>query len=151
MASPPKQAPIDFSKKTKFELDAEKQEAKEAKAKAVATKLFNPVELMKSASTITESEAPGLGLVKYGELTLDDSFTISKCKSDEDKSSMAAYLMLKKAYPEMPTFTPENIKRWAMSMPMAEGASLLLFLSGTPAFLRAQSLRGYAPTKTHKQ
>ena len=151
MATPQKQPPIDFSKKTQFELDAEKQEAKEAQAKAVAAKLFNPVELMKSASTITEANAPGLGKIRYGELTLDDSFTISKCKSDEDKSSMAAYLMLKKAYPEMPTFTPENIRKWAQSMPMAEGAALLLFLRDTPAFLRAQSLRGYAPTKTPKQ
>ena len=141
MSNPQKQ-PIDFSKKTKFELDAEKQEAQEAKAKATAANLFNPVELMKSASTITEAQAPGLGLIKYGELTLDDSFTISKCRSDEDKSSMAAYLMLKKAYPEMPTFTPDNIRKWAQSMPMAEGAALLLFLRDTPAFLRAQSLRG---------
>lgn len=143
--------PIDFSKKTRFELEADKQEAKEAHAKASAAKLFDPVELMKSASAITEDKAPGLGLIRYGELTLGDSFTISKCKSDEDKSSMAAYLMLKKAYPEMPTFTPETIRKWAESMPMAEGAALLLFLRGTPAFLRAQSLCGSAPTKTPKQ
>ncbi len=143
--------PIDFGKKTKYELQAEKQEAEEAEAKAVAARLFNPLELMKTASTISEAEDPTLGKIRYGELTLDDSFTISKCKSDEDKSSMAAYLMLKKAYPEMPEFTPENIKKWAQSMPMAEGAALLLFLRGTPAFLRAQSLRGLPQTKMLKK
>ena len=151
MATPHKQPAVNFAEKTKYELEAEEQEAREQKAKAIAAKLFDPVELMKSASTITEAQAPGLGLIKYGELTLDDSFTISKCKTDEDKSSMAAYLMLKKAYPDMPTYTPDNIRKWAQSMPMAEGAALLLFLRDTPAFLRAQFLRGSAPTKTPKQ
>ena len=142
---------IDFGKKTKYELQAEKQEAEEAKAKEAAAKLFNPLELMKNASTINEAEDPMLGKIRYGELTLDDSFMISKCKSDEDKSSMAAYLMLKKAYPEIPEFTPEDIRGWAQSMPMAEGAALLRFLCGTPAFLRAQSLRGLPQTQTPKQ
>ncbi len=58
--TPEKQQPVNFAEKTKFELEAEKVEAQEQKAKAVATKLFNPTELMKSASTITEAEAPGL-------------------------------------------------------------------------------------------
>ncbi len=148
---PNSKPPVNFNEKTKFELQAEEQEAQEAKAKAVATKLFNPVELMKNASAINEAEDPVLGKIRYGELTLNDSFMISKCKCDEDKSSMAAYLMLKKAYPEMPEYTPENIRQWAQSMPMAEGAALLLFLRRTPAFLRAQSLRGLQQTATPKQ
>jgi hypothetical protein len=64
---------------------------------------------------------------------------------------MAAYLMLKKAYPEMPQHTPENIREWTKSMPMAEGATLLLSIRGTPAFLRTQSLRGSPQTAKHSK
>jgi hypothetical protein len=119
--------------------------------RAAAPKLFNPSELMKRASTINEVDHPILGKIRYGELTLDDSFLISKCKSDEDKSAMAAYLMLKKAYPEMPQYTPQNISEWSKSMPLAEGAALLLFIRGTPAFLRTQSVRGLRQTQTPKK
>ena len=123
----------------------------QAKARAVAPKLFNPSELMKRASTINEVDHPILGKIRYGELTLDDSFLISKCKSDEEKSAMAAYLMLKKAYPEMPQYTPQNISEWSKSMPLAEGAALLLIHSRHPAFLRTQSVRGLRQTETRKK
>jgi hypothetical protein len=120
--------------------------------RAAAPKLFNPSELMKRASTINEIDHPILGKIRYGELTLDDSFLISKCKSDEEKSAMAAaYLMLKKAYPEMPQYTPQNINEWSKSMPLAEGAALLLFIRDTPAFLRTQSVRGLRQTETRKK
>jgi hypothetical protein len=119
--------------------------------RAAAPKLFSPAELMKRTSTINEADHPILGKIRYGELTLDDSFVISKCKTDEDKSAMAAYLMLKKAYPEMPNYTPENISQWSKSMPLAEGAALLLFIWGTPAFLRTQSVRGLKKTQTPKK
>jgi hypothetical protein len=119
--------------------------------RAAAPKIFNPAELMKRASTINEADHPILGKIRYGELTLDDSFLISKCKTDEDKSAMAAYLMLKKAYPEMPTYNPENISQWSKSMPLAEGAALLLFIRSTPAFLRTQSVRGLRQTATRKK
>ena len=146
-----KKEAVDFSKPSKFELQAQAFEAKQTEAKTVASKLFNPIELTRQAKTIHDAEVPLLGKFRYGELSLDDSFIIDRCKSDAEKSSMAAYIMLKKAYPEMPNFTPENIKQWAQSMPLAEGAALLQFLSGTPAFLRVQSLLGSAPTKTQKK
>jgi hypothetical protein len=119
--------------------------------RAVAPKLFNPAELMKRASAINEADHPILGKIRYGELTLDDSFLISKCKSDEDKSAMAAYLMLKKAYPEMPQYTLDNISQWSKSMPLAEGAALLMFIRSTPAFLLTQSVRGLRQTGTRKK
>ena len=115
----------DFSKPTKWELQAKEHEEKEAEAKAVASKLFSPSELTKQSKQIHEATVPVLGKLSYGELTLDDSFTIAKCKTDADKSSMAAYLMLKKAYPEIPVYTEENIQLWAKSIPLAEGAILL--------------------------
>lgn len=143
--------PKDFNTKTKWELEAEADDKKQAEAKMVGSKLFDPVELTRQAKTIHEAEVPLLGKFRYGELSLDGSFIIDRCKSDAEKSSMAAYLMLKKAYPEMPVYAPENIKQWAQLMPLAEGAALLQFLSGTPAFLRVQSLRGSAPTKMLKK
>ncbi len=93
----------DFSKPTKWEMQAKEHEAKEAEAKALASHLFSPLELTKQSKQIHEAIVPVLGKLRYGELTLDDSFTIAQCKTDADKSSMAAYLMLKKAYPEMPS------------------------------------------------
>jgi hypothetical protein len=132
----------DFSKPTKYEQAAAEAEAKEAAHVAVVKKLFDPAALTRQANLIHEVEAPVLGTLRYGELTLDDSFLIAQCKNDADKTSMAAYLMLKKAYPEMPAYTTVNIGEWRKTMPMAEGAALLLFIRGTPAFLRTQSLPG---------
>ena len=83
-------------------------------------------------------------------LALHDAFIIEKCKSDAEKTSMAAYLMLKKGNPSMPTYTPENISEWQKTMPMAEGALLLLFIRKAPAFLRTQSLPGLIKTETPK-
>ena len=141
----------DFCRPTKWELQAKENEEREAEAKAVASKLFSPSELTMQSKQIHEAAVPVLGKLRYGELTLDDSFTIAKCKTDADKSCMAAYLILKKAYPEMPLYTPENIGQWSKSMPLAEGAALLLFIRNTPAFLRTQSVHGLNQTKTRKK
>ncbi len=136
----------DFSKPTKWELQAQEQEAKEAKRKEQVAKLFNPVALMKSTQEIHEADFPVLGMIRYGELTLADSFIIQKCENDEDKTCMAAYLMLKKAYPDMPEYTAKNIRSWIETFPLPEGAALLIFVRGTPTFLRAQSLNGLVST-----
>jgi hypothetical protein len=126
-------------------------EQEQAAANETLSKLFNPAELTKQTKQIHTAEAPMLGTIRYGELTLDDSFVISQCSTDADKSSMAAYLMLKKAYPEMPNYTPANIAEWRKTMPMAEGAALLLFLRGTPAFLRTQHISGLVTTAQRKK
>jgi hypothetical protein len=143
--------PKDFNTKTKWELQAQKDDKQRAEKSEVIKKIFNPIELTRDANKIHEVDLPVLGLLKYGELTLDDSFTIAKCKGDADKTSMAAYLMLKKAYPEMPSYTTENIGEWRKKMPMAEGAALLIFIRGTPAFLRTQSLPGLNTTQKPKK
>ena len=143
--------PKDFSTKTKWEEQAEAYDLKKAKMDSVHRRLFDPVKLTENANIIHEEEDAELGLIKYGELTLNDAFIIEKCKNDQDKTSMAAYLMLKKAYPEMKTYTPDTIVDWEKSFPMAEGALLLLFIRRTPAFLRTQSPRGSAKTVTPKK
>jgi hypothetical protein len=142
--------PKDFSVKTKWEEQAAEADAKQAKVDSVQRRLFNPAKLTEQVNAIHEEEDPNLGVIRYGELSLHDAFTIEKCKNDADKSSMAAYLMLKKGNPDMPTYTPENISEWQKSMPMAEGAMLLLFIRKSPVFLRTQSLPGLAKTETPK-
>jgi hypothetical protein len=147
---PSKIDPKDFSKKTKWEIQAEQDEKVQAKVESVAKKLFDPAKLTELVNTIHEEDDPNLGVIRYGELSLHDAFIIEKCKSDAEKTSMAAYLMLKKGNPSMPTYTPENISEWQKTMPMAEGALLLLFIRKAPAFLRTQSLPGLIKTETPK-
>jgi hypothetical protein len=147
---PSKIDPKDFSKKTKWEIQAEQDEKIQAKVESAAKKLFDPVKLTELVNTIHEEDDPNLGVIRYGELSLHDAFIIEKCKSDAEKTSMAAYLMLKKGNPSMPTYTPENISEWQKTMPMAEGALLLLFIRKAPAFLRTQSLPGLIKTETPK-
>ena len=147
---PTKTDPKDFSKKTKWELQAEQDEKIQAKVESVAKKLFDPAKLTELVNTVHEEEDPHLGVIRYGELSLHDAFIIEKCKSDAEKTSMAAYLMLKKGNPSMPTYTPENISEWQKTMPMAEGALLLMFIRKAPAFLRTQSLHGLIQTETPK-
>ena len=113
----------------------------EAKCRAVAT-IFNPTDLMRRASEIREFLHPTLGKVRFGELTLQDSDILRQCKTDADKTAMALYWMLKKAYPEMPTFTAENISGFYGAFPMVEGAALLKFVSEQPAFLSQTSTTG---------
>ena len=102
---------------------AEHDEAQRAKGK-----IFNPQLLIHRAGQIHEVEHPVLGLLRYGELTFEDSFEINKCKTDVGKTEMVAYLMLSKAYPDIPR---DFLKR----MPLVEGAALIDFLTKQPAFL----------------
>jgi len=132
-SKPSKIDPKDFSKKTKWELKAEQDEKIQAKVESVAKKLFDPAKLTELVNTIHEEDDPNLGVIRYGELSLHDAFIIEKCKSDAEKTSMAAYLMLKKGNPSMPTYTPENISEWQKTMPAwlnknrdAQGIALVL-------------------------
>ena len=120
----------------------EKMAAQEQANIDATTKLFNPAELMRRASEIREFNHPQLGLIRFGELTIADSENIRQCISDADKTAMAVYLMLKKAYPEMPTYTPENISGFYMAFPVMEGAALLQFVSELPVFLQKNSTSG---------
>jgi hypothetical protein len=102
---------------------AEHDEAQKAKGR-----IFDPQLLMQRAGQIHEVEHPVLGLLRFGELTFEDSFEINKCATDVEKTEMVAYLMLSKAYSEIPR---DFLKR----MPLVEGAALIDFLTKQPAFL----------------
>lgn len=88
----------------------EKMAAQEQANIDTTAKLFSPAELMRRAKETREFNHPQLGKIRFGELTMADSEIIRQCKTDADKTAMAVYLMLKKAYPELPTYTPENIR-----------------------------------------
>lgn len=133
-----KDTPENRERLARFERMAAEDDAK----RAVAARLFNPVALMMRVGEIREFEHPTLGKIRFGELTLEDSEILRRCKTDADKTAMALYLMLKKAYPEMPTFTPENIGEFYRAFPMVEGAALLKFVSEQPAFLQQTSANG---------
>jgi hypothetical protein len=101
----------------------------------VAAKVFYPVALLKRASEIHEFTHPTLGIVRFGELVLNDSVMLEKCKTAADRTAMTLYLMLKKANPGLPDYTPENILEFYNMFPLAEGAALLQFISEQPSFL----------------
>ncbi len=130
-----------------FEKQAEKHEA----SIDAAVKLFNPTALLARSTEIHEYNHPVLGFIKFGELTLADSELTAQCKSKSDKTAMAIYIALKKAYPDMPEFTPETIGGFFKQFPIVEGTALLEFLLGTPDFLPNASPSGSATTETAKK
>ncbi len=77
--------------------------------KVDVAKIFDPVALLKRASAIHEFNHPTLGVVRFGELTLNDSEVLEKCKTPAAQTAMTLYLMLKKANPDLPSYSPENI------------------------------------------
>jgi hypothetical protein len=119
---------------------AEHDEKQKAKGR-----IFNPQLLMHRAGQIHEVEHPVLGLLRYGELTFEDSFEINNCKTDVEKTEMVAYLMLSKAYPNIP-------KDFLKRMPLVEGAALIDFLTKQPTFLSQakRSPNGLKTTCKHK-
>ena len=131
----------------KFKAKADEQQAKDA----AAVKLFNPTALLARSSQIHELQDPTLGTVKFGELTLADSDLTAQCKSKSDKTAMAIYIALKKAYPDMPNYTPETIGDFFKQFPIVEGTALLNLLLGTPDFLPNDSPSGSEPTATPKK
>jgi hypothetical protein len=120
-------------------------DSEDAKRLASA-KIFDPVALMARANEIHEVTHPELGVIRFGELKLSDSEQISKCKAKDDRSAMAVYLMLKKAYPQMKEYTPETIKDFYKTFPMVEGTQLLQFFLSQPCFLEEKSANGSKST-----
>ncbi len=112
-----------------------------------AAKIFDPIALMARANEIHQVTHPQLGLIRFGELKLGDSELISKCKEKDDRSAMAVYLMLKKAYPEMQEYTPETIREFYKTFPMVEGTALLQFFLSQPCFLEEKSVNGSKQTQ----
>jgi hypothetical protein len=119
----------------------ERKAAADLAKREVAAKIFDPVALLKRASEIHEFTHPTLGIVRFGELTLNDSIILEKCKTPAAKTAMTLYLMLKKANPGLPEHTPENILEFYNVFPLAEGAALLQFISEQPSFLPKKSLK----------
>ncbi len=111
----------------------------ESAKRATAAKVFDPVALLKRASEIHEFTHPTLGIVRFGELTLNDSAILEKCTTPAAKTAMTLYLMLKKANPNLPEYKPENILDFYNVFPLAEGAALLQFISEQPSFLPKKS------------
>ena len=124
-------SPENKARHAEFERMAAADQAK----RHVAAKVFDPVALLKRASEIHEFTHPTLGIVRFGELVLNDSAMLEKCKTAAAKTAMTLYLMLKKANPGLPDYTPENILEFYNMFPLAEGAALLQFISEQPSFL----------------
>jgi hypothetical protein len=68
----------------KFKAQAEISDRK----KEETAKIFDPVALLKRASAIHEFTHPTLGIVRFGELTLNDSAMLEKCPSPASKTAM---------------------------------------------------------------
>ena len=127
----------------KFKALADAHDKKDAEV----AKFFDPVALMARAGEVHEVRHPQLGVIRFGELMLSDSEIVSKCKTKDDRSAMAVYLMLKKAYPEMPEYTPDTIDGFYRAFPMVEGTSLLQFFLSQPCFLGEKSANGSNQTQ----
>jgi hypothetical protein len=58
--------------------------------------------------------------------------------------------MLKKAYPNLPDYTPETISEFNNSFPMLEASELIKFLNEQPGFLLTKSPTGSSTVQTPK-
>jgi hypothetical protein len=97
-------------------------------AEAAKGRVFDPKALFNRANTIVTVEDPVLGQVKYSALTLEDSFEFNGIADRKERTIMVAYLMLKKAYPEL---TLEMVKK----MPLKEANALMDIVAAQPCFL----------------
>ena len=119
-----------MKQKSNYELAAEfkaKLEEHEESERAKG-KIFDPARLLERASIIHSVDHPILGVVQFGELIFRDAFEINKCKTDIEKTETVAWLMMKKAYPDLP-------RDFLARMPLIESAALIDFLTKQPAFL----------------
>ena len=134
---------INDEKAAKYSAEIEKIEA-EQRAKG---KIFNPYELLSRTDGIKTVNHPTLGQLRFGELTFEDAFLIDANNetSDTEKTEFIAWLMMKKAYPDLP-------KDFLKRMPLIEGAALIDFLTRQPCFLLApnSSLNGSKTTVKRK-
>ena len=112
----------ELAAKYKAELDGH-EESMRAKGK-----IFDPLKLLDRASKIREFDHPSLGKLRFGELTFRDAFEINECKTDLEKTETVAWLMMRKAYPDLP-------KDFLKRMPLLESAALIDFLTKQPGFL----------------
>ena len=112
---------------------------------AAKGRIFDPYELLARTDGIQTVDHPVLGTLKFGELTFEDAFEIDKCATDSLKTETIAWLMMRKAYPDLP-------RDFLTRMPLMEGAALIDFLTKRPGFLLVQkSLQSGSKTvRKHK-
>ena len=133
-----------MSKKCKAEGKKSQEQINDEKAAEYAAKLdehdekqaakgriFDPYELLARTDGIQTVDHPVLGKLQFGELTFEDAFEIDKCTSDSLKTETIAWLMMRKAYPDLP-------RDFLSRMPLMEGAALIDFLTKRPGFLLVQ-------------
>ena len=118
---------------------AEHEEAQNAKGR-----IFDPMKLVARADKITTVDHPVLGELKFGELQFEDAFEINEAKTDLEKTEISAWLMMRKAYPDLP-------KDFLKRMPLIEGAALIDFLTKQPAFLSHQKRSANGSKRTRKR
>ena len=99
---------------------------------AAKGRIFDPYELMARTDGIKTVDHPVLGKLKFGELTFEDAFEIDKCETNGKKTETIAWLMMRKAYPDLP-------RDFLTRMPLIEGAALIDFLTKQPGFLSPQN------------
>ena len=122
-----KQQRVENEKKfAKYQAELESHE----EAQTAQGKIFDPMKLIERASKVKTVDHPTLGKLMFGELTFRDAFEIDKCKTDAEKTECVAYLMMSKAYPDLP-------RDFLKKMPLIESAALIDFLINQPSFLSA--------------
>ena len=121
------QEQINDEKAAEYAAELEKHE----EAQAAKGRVFDPFELLARTDGIQTVDHPTLGKLKFGELTFEDAFEIDKCKTDALKTETIAWLMMSKAYPNLP-------RDFLVRMPLMEGAALIDFLTKRPGFLSVQ-------------
>ena len=121
------QEQINNEKAAEYAAKLEKYE----EAQATKGRIFDPYELLARTDGIQTVDHPVLGKLKFGELTFEDAFEIDKCTTDAQKTETIAWLMMRKAYPDLP-------RDFLSRMPLMEGAALIDFLTKRPGFLLVQ-------------
>jgi hypothetical protein len=116
---------IDWGKVTEFANALEEYE----KAKTQNKKLFDPKELVKHSKVIRTINDPELGIIAYKPLTFGDLEEINKAGSNEEKSILALYKMLKKTYPDV---TLEDVRDFGLDSVQR----LLKIIVGPDGFLQ---------------
>ena len=130
------QEQINDEKTAEYAAELEKYE----EVQAAKGRIFDPYELLARTDGIQTVDHPVLGTLKFGELTFEDAFEIDKCKTDALKTETIAWLMMRKAYPDLP-------RDFLSRMPLMEGAALIDFLTKRPGFLLVQK-RSRSGSKT---
>ena len=70
-------------------------------------KVFDPKRLARETRELVTVTDEVLGTLRYGRLTVDDMTQLNQTTDPTERSLVAAYLMLKKAYPDITLYDVE--------------------------------------------